>query len=55
MSRVNALAPGWELADKQRELWGTPEAPKAHLDRQGLTDTLDAWDMADTMPEFPAG
>ena len=38
--RVNALAPGWVLTDKQKEKWVTPEALSAHLDRQCLKDTL---------------
>lgn len=38
--RVNALAPGWVLTDKQREMWATPEGLHAHLDRQCLKDTL---------------
>lgn len=38
--RVNALAPGWVLTDKQKEKWVTPEALLAHLERQCLKDTL---------------
>ena len=38
--RVNALAPGWVLTDRQKELWVTPEALAAHLDRQCLPDAL---------------
>ncbi|MGB3877155.1 MAG: SDR family oxidoreductase [Shinella zoogloeoides] len=38
--RVNALAPGWVLTEKQKEKWVTPEALSAHLDRQCLKDTL---------------
>ncbi|MEH6523200.1 SDR family NAD(P)-dependent oxidoreductase [Sulfitobacter sp.] len=38
--RVNALAPGWVLTDKQKELWVTPEAITAHVERQCLKDTL---------------
>ncbi|MGB3814475.1 MAG: SDR family oxidoreductase [Shinella sp.] len=38
--RVNAIAPGWVLTDKQKEMWVTPEALSAHLDRQCLKDTL---------------
>lgn len=38
--RVNALAPGWVLTRKQRDLWVTPEGLAAHLDRQCLKDTL---------------
>lgn len=38
--RVNALAPGWVLTQKQKDLWVTPEGLQAHLDRQCLKDTL---------------
>ncbi|MCR9148652.1 MAG: SDR family oxidoreductase [Rhodobacteraceae bacterium] len=38
--RVNALAPGWVLTDRQKELWVTPEALATHLDRQCLPDPL---------------
>jgi len=38
--RVNALAPGWVLTQKQKDLWVTPEALAGHLDRQCLKDTL---------------
>jgi NAD(P)-dependent dehydrogenase (short-subunit alcohol dehydrogenase family) len=38
--RVNALAPGWVLTQKQKDLWVTPEGLEAHLARQCLKDTL---------------
>lgn len=38
--RVNAIAPGWVLTQKQRDLWVTPEGLAAHIDRQCLKDTL---------------
>jgi NAD(P)-dependent dehydrogenase (short-subunit alcohol dehydrogenase family) len=38
--RVNALAPGWVLTDKQKRLWVTPEGLGAHLARQCLPDSL---------------
>jgi NAD(P)-dependent dehydrogenase (short-subunit alcohol dehydrogenase family) len=38
--RVNALAPGWVLTQKQKDLWVTPEGLAAHLDRQCLKDAL---------------
>ena len=45
--RVNALAPGWVLTDKQRDMWVTPAALDAHLDRQCLKDTLAPQDVVD--------
>lgn len=43
--RVNALAPGWVLTDKQKELWATPDGIKAHVARQCLKDTMEPQDM----------
>ena len=43
--RVNALAPGWVLTQKQKELWVTPEGLAAHLARQCLPDPLDPSDI----------
>jgi NAD(P)-dependent dehydrogenase (short-subunit alcohol dehydrogenase family) len=43
--RVNAVAPGWVMTQKQKDRWVTPEALQAHLDRQCLKDTLDPEDM----------
>jgi galactose dehydrogenase len=43
--RVNALAPGWVLTEKQKEMWVTPEGLEAHLDRQCLKDTLEPQDI----------
>jgi len=43
--RVNALAPGWVLTQKQKDLWVTPEALESHLNRQCLKETLDPDDM----------
>jgi NAD(P)-dependent dehydrogenase (short-subunit alcohol dehydrogenase family) len=45
--RVNALAPGWVLTDKQKEMWVTPEGLAAHMERQCLKDTLDPQDIVD--------
>ncbi len=44
--RVNAIAPGWVLTDKQKALWVTPEGLAAHLARQCLPDALAPEDMA---------
>ncbi|MEL7301866.1 MAG: SDR family oxidoreductase [Pseudomonadota bacterium] len=38
--RVNALAPGWVLTQKQKDMWVTEEGLAAHLERQCLKDTL---------------
>jgi len=34
--RVNALAPGWVMTERQRALWVTPERVEAHVARQAL-------------------
>ena len=38
--RVNALAPGWVLTDKQLELWAKPEDLDAHMERMCLKEHL---------------
>jgi len=43
--RVNALAPGWVLTQKQKDMWVTEDSLVAHLERQCLKDTLDPDDM----------
>jgi NAD(P)-dependent dehydrogenase (short-subunit alcohol dehydrogenase family) len=43
--RCNALAPGWVLTQKQKDLWVTPEGLQAHIDRQCLKDTLEPQDI----------
>ncbi|AXT28917.1 SDR family oxidoreductase (plasmid) [Ruegeria sp. AD91A] len=43
--RVNALAPGWVLTEKQLDKWATPEDLAAHLDRQCLKEHLKPEDM----------
>jgi NAD(P)-dependent dehydrogenase (short-subunit alcohol dehydrogenase family) len=43
--RVNALAPGWVLTQKQKDMWVTEEGLAAHLDRQCLKDPLEPQDI----------
>lgn len=43
--RVNALAPGWVLTQKQRDMWVTPEGLAAHLERQCLKKPLSPEDI----------
>lgn len=38
--RVNALAPGWVLTQKQKDMWVTEDGLAAHLERQCLDDPL---------------
>jgi NAD(P)-dependent dehydrogenase (short-subunit alcohol dehydrogenase family) len=43
--RVNALAPGWVLTEKQLEMWTTPEALEAHMERMCLKEHLKPQDI----------
>ena len=43
--RVNALAPGWVLTQKQKDMWATPEGLAEHLDRQCLKEHLEPADI----------
>lgn len=45
--RFNALAPGWVLTDKQKELWADPESLAAHLDKQCIKEHLIERDVVD--------
>lgn len=47
--RVNALAPGWVLTQKQRDKWATPEGLAAHLERQCLKTHLAPRDIVDAV------
>lgn len=47
--RLNALAPGWVLTDKQKEKWVTPDTLAAHIDRQCLKETLAPQDIVDAV------
>ncbi|EFO34118.1 3-oxoacyl-{acyl-carrier protein} reductase (3-ketoacyl-acyl carrier protein reductase) [Roseibium sp. TrichSKD4] len=44
--RVNALAPGWVLTQKQKDMWVTPESLATHIDRQCLKEEIQPEDMA---------
>jgi NAD(P)-dependent dehydrogenase (short-subunit alcohol dehydrogenase family) len=44
--RVNALAPGWVLTERQKELWVTPESLASYLAKQCLPDPIEPGDMA---------
>ncbi|MBS0123249.1 SDR family NAD(P)-dependent oxidoreductase [Thetidibacter halocola] len=43
--RVNGVAPGWVLTERQKRLWARPEALAAMMDRQCLKRHLDPADM----------
>ncbi|PUB10689.1 SDR family NAD(P)-dependent oxidoreductase [Yoonia sediminilitoris] len=43
--RVNAIAPGWVMTEKQLALWAEPKAKAAHLDRQCLAEFMQPEDM----------
>ena len=43
--RVNALAPGWVLTQKQLDKWATPEGLAAQMDRQCLKEHLEPRDI----------
>jgi NAD(P)-dependent dehydrogenase (short-subunit alcohol dehydrogenase family) len=47
--RVNALAPGWVLTDKQLQMWTTPEALEAHMNKMCLTRHLKPQDIVGPM------
>lgn len=47
--RVNAVAPGWVLTERQKELWVTPEGLAAHLARQCIPDPIQPEDLAGTV------
>lgn len=43
--RINAVAPGWVLTERQRRLWANEHALAAHIDRQCLKREMVAEDM----------
>ena len=44
--RVNAIAPGWVLTERQQRLWATPDKLEVHLDKQCLKEHLKPKDIA---------
>jgi NAD(P)-dependent dehydrogenase (short-subunit alcohol dehydrogenase family) len=47
--RVNALAPGWVMTDRQQRLWATPDKVAAHVESQCLKEALVPEDITDTV------
>ena len=43
--RVNALAPGWVLTDRQKKLWAKPDLLEQHMAKQCLKEHLAEKDM----------
>ncbi|WP_420960443.1 SDR family NAD(P)-dependent oxidoreductase [Brucella sp. IR073] len=43
--RVNAIAPGWVMTERQKQLWATPEGMKAHVGKQSLKEEIQPDDM----------
>ena len=39
--RVNTIVPGWIMTDRQKDLWGTPEALESQRQRQCLPDLIE--------------
>lgn len=53
--RVNALAPGWVLTQKQLDQWATPEGLAAHMDRQCIKEHLVPEDIVGTVLFLASG
>lgn len=47
--RVNAVAPGWVLTERQLALWSTPEKREANLEQQALRREITSSDIADVV------
>ncbi len=43
--RVNGIAPGWVMTERQKHLWVTPDALHAHMDRQCLKEEIQPHDI----------
>lgn len=38
--RVNAIAPGWVMTERQKQLWVTPEGVKEHVAKQSIPEVM---------------
>jgi len=38
--RVNSIAPGWVITERQQKLWVTPATLKAHVDKQSIHEVM---------------
>ena len=38
--RVNAIAPGWVMTERQKQLWVTPEGLKEHVAKQSIPEVM---------------
>ncbi|TIV82017.1 MAG: SDR family oxidoreductase, partial [Mesorhizobium sp.] len=47
--RVNAVAPGWVITERQRELWVTDAGLAAHVAKQCIKDVMQPDDMVGTV------
>ena len=47
--RVNAIAPGWVLTERQLARWSTPEKRQANLEQQALKHEIVSSDIADAV------
>lgn len=48
-TRVNAVAPGWVITERQRELWVTEEALAAHVAKQCIKQVMQPDDIVGTV------
>jgi NAD(P)-dependent dehydrogenase (short-subunit alcohol dehydrogenase family) len=46
--RVNAVAPGWVITERQRNLWATEETLAAHVAKQCIREVMQPDDMVGT-------
>jgi NAD(P)-dependent dehydrogenase (short-subunit alcohol dehydrogenase family) len=53
--RVNAIAPGWVLTERQRELWATPQALAEFLPRQSLKAFMEPAEMVGSVLFLASG